>query len=56
MLDDDRREGEFREEEEKVIVPEDKDASPKSFVSFFKQFFGSLGPGVVTGGYSYFIV
>jgi NRAMP (natural resistance-associated macrophage protein)-like metal ion transporter len=50
MLDDDEREGEFREEEEKVIVPEDKDASPKSFVSFFKQFFKSLGPGVVTGG------
>lgn len=50
MLDDDRREGEFREEEEKVIVPKDKNASPKSFVSFFKQFFKSLGPGVITGG------
>ena len=47
MLDDDRREEKFKKEEEKVIVPED---TSKSFASFFKQFFKSLGPGVVTGG------
>jgi NRAMP (natural resistance-associated macrophage protein)-like metal ion transporter len=47
MLDDDRREEKFRKEEGKIIVPKD---IYKSFASFFKQFFKSLGPGVVTGG------
>ena len=47
MLDDDRREEKFRKEEEKIIVSKD---TSKSFASFFKQFFKSLGPGVVTGG------